>query len=167
MRTAARLDYMPRSAYRHRHNDRMAGAVGIAISLLALAAIWPATWLFVRELHNLLAPLVYALVVSMLFLMFFATAIRAFIRNGICEARIEHGRLYLSTPDSTHSVEIELITDFIHGRTKWINSGMSTSKLILSDGTTLDLDDRLIGLRFQRTLKEHNPKIRFITVRSS
>ena len=167
MRRAPHLNYMPRAAYRHRHHDRIAGALGIAVSLVVLASIWPLTWLFAVKFHDLLAPLVCALVLSVLFLVFFMTAVRAFVRNGVCEARIEQGKLYLSTPESTHAVEIASITDFIHGRTKWIESGLSTSKLILQDGTTLDLDDRLIGLRFQRTLKEHNPKIRFITVRSS
>jgi hypothetical protein len=145
----------------------MSGAIGIAVSILVLATIWPLTWMFATEFHNLLAPLVCALVLSVLFLVFFMTAVQAFIRNEVCEARIEQGKLYLSTPDSTHAVEIVSIADFIHGRTKWIASGLSTSKLVLKDGTALDLDDRLIGLRFQRTLKEHNPKIRFITVRSS
>jgi hypothetical protein len=162
-----RLDYMPRCAYRHAHRERVGGIVGMILSLLLLIAAWPITWFYAARFQDLLSPFVCAIILSSLIVVYFVTAVRAVVRNGVWETRIEQGKLYLSAPRNTQVIEIASISKFVHERKKWMGSGMSSSMVLLNDGTTLHLDDRHVGLYLQRSLKENNPHIRFITVRAS
>lgn len=162
-----RLNYMPRCAYRHTYLERSGGIVGMIVSFLLLAATWPIGWFYVSRFGNLISPIICATILSALLVAYFVTALRSFIRNRVWETRIEQGKLYLSAPRNTQVVEIAVIGKFVHERKKWMGSGMSSSMLLLNDGTTLHLDDRHVGLYLQRSLKESNPEIRFITVRAS
>lgn len=162
-----RLNYMPRCAYRHTYRERSSGIVGMTASLLLLVAAFPICRIYASRSGDFALAILCALILSALFVAYFVTALRSFIRNRVWETRIEQGKLYLLAPRNTQVVEIALIGKFVHERKKWMGSGMSSSMLLLNNGTTLHLDDRHVGIYLQRSLKENNPEIRFITLRAS